>query len=189
MRNSFLLVLISLPIMFSCKQDYSPKPRGYFRIDFPAKEYQVFKSECSFSFEYPVYGEVEIVKQPNSSQCWQNISFSDYNAKIHLTYLPLNNDLSKHSEDIRSLVYKHIIKADDIKEERVNYSENNVYGIIYTLSGNTASSLSFILTDSVEHFLSGALYFSSIPNQDSLAPAIQFFQEDVVHLTESLTWN
>lgn len=189
MRYRFLTIIISSLIFLSCKQNFTPKPRGYFRLDFPEKEYRLFESDCSFSFEYPVYGEIEIVNQPNSFQCWQNISFPEYNAKIHLTYLPLNNDLSKHSEDIRSLVYKHIIKADDIKEERINNFENNVYGIIYTLSGNTASSLSFLLTDSVDNFLSGSLYFSSIPNHDSLAPAIQFFQEDVVHLTESLSWN
>lgn len=182
------LIYFSAFILLSCNKSYVPKPRGYFRIDFPEKEYTTYKSECPFTFEYPVYGVIEDVEQPDQNQCWQNISFPGYNAKIYLTYLPLQNNLSKHSEDIRTLVYKHIIKADDIKEIRVSKPENNVHGIIYSLSGNTASSISFLLTDSVNHFFSGSLYFSSIPNQDSLSPAIEFFREDVVHLTESLSW-
>lgn len=181
------MVIIPM-VLVACVNDFTPKPRGYFRIDFPDKEYQVFESDCPFTFEYPVYGEIEKLEETFANLCWQNISFPGYQAKIHITYIPLNNDLSRHTEEIRSLVYKHIIKADDITEQRLFFPENNTYGLVYSLSGNTASALTFMMTDSVNHFLSGSLYFSSIPNSDSLSPAIQFFQEDVVHLTESLTW-
>lgn len=186
-KRSLIVFIITMGFV-ACKNDYTPKPRGYFRIDFPEKKYQTFESNCPYTFEYPEYGEIEKLDEEFEKLCWQNISFPDYRAKIHMTYIPLNNDLSLHSEEIRSLVYKHIVKADDIKEQRLFFPENNAYGIIYSLSGNTASSLTFLMTDSVNHFLSGSLYFSSIPNHDSLAPAIHFFQEDVVHLTESLTW-
>ncbi len=188
MMKHILPILIITLFGISCRRDYTPRPRGFFRIDFPEKKYQKFNSQCPFTFEFPVYGKIEEVGLNNAAPCWFNIAFQDYKAKVHLTYIPLKNDLSTHSEDIRTLVYKHIIKADDIKETRVNIPEENVYGIIYSLSGNTASSLSFLLTDSVHHFLSGSLYFSSIPNKDSLAPAVKFFTEDVVHLTESLSW-
>lgn len=159
------------------------------RIDFPAKSYKQYTTDCNFSFEYPDYSVVERVETKSENSCWYNISAPAYNAKIHLTYRKLNKNLSVYSEDIRQLAYKHIVKADDIVETKVNNPENKVYGLVYSISGNTATALSFYLTDSVSNFLSGALYFAVAPNADSLAPAIQFFREDVVHLTETLVWN
>ena len=91
-------------------------------------------------------------------------------------------------EDVRTLVYKHIVKADDIVENIIIGPESKVYGIIYDLSGNTASTSTFFLTDSTNHFLTGSLYFSSHPNKDSLAPVMKFFEEDIVHLTRTLSW-
>jgi gliding motility-associated lipoprotein GldD len=64
-----------------------------------------------------------------------------------------------------------------------------VYGIVYDIRGNTASAVSFFATDSIQHFLSGSLYFSVQPNIDSLSPVIRFFKEDIVHLIETLKWN
>lgn len=184
----YTLVMLCLIVTVSCKQPTTPKPRGYFRIDFPEKEFRVYDSICPFTFEYPVYGQVEAVAGAYSEPCWFNINFAEHNAKIHLTYKELNNNLALHVEDMRTLVYKHIVKADDIVEHIVIGHESQVYGIIYELKGNTASSATFFVTDSVHHFLSGSLYFSSLPNKDSLAPSIQFFQEDIVHLTKTIAW-
>lgn len=188
MKLRIVFVSLVLLTFVSCNRGYTPKPRAYFRIDFPEKEYSDFSGACPFGFESPTYGQIERVNEDSEGACWYNISFPEYKAKIHLTYLPLENNLSKHSEDVREIVYKHIIKADNIEEIRFQNIDNNVYGILYKISGNTASSLSFLATDSLNHFLTGSLYFSTIPNQDSLLPAIQFFGEDVVHLTESLSW-
>jgi gliding motility-associated lipoprotein GldD len=183
-----ILTLGTLLIMCGCREPYAPKPRTYFRIDFPEKEYADFKSECSFSFQYPVYGVVEKTALVNAEPCWYNISFRDYKATIYLTYKPLKDNLSTHIEDIRKIVYKHIIKADDITETRITEPERAVYGLIYDIEGNAASSVNFYITDSVSGFLSGALYFNVPTNRDSLAPAIQFFRQDIVHLIQSFSW-
>jgi gliding motility-associated lipoprotein GldD len=184
------LVLISVLVLIftSCGSGYTPKPRGYFRIDFPEKEYKSFESNCPFSFEYPAYSVIETVAEGLNENCWYNISIPAYKTKIHLTYKNIDGNLAQYIEDIHKIAYKHTFKADDIEERRIIRKKDKVYGILYSITGNTASSMSFFLTDSVQHFLSGALYFSSTPNSDSLAPSIQFFQEDVVHLTESLVW-
>lgn len=182
------VLIILVTITSSCKEVPTPKPRGHFRIDYPEKAYQLYDSTCPFKFEYPVYGNIEKVESGYAEPCWFNISFPGHKAKIHLTYKALDNNLGAHIEDVRTLVYKHIVKADDIVEHIVIGNEARVYGIIYELQGNTASSATFFVTDSINHFLSGSLYFSSLPNKDSLAPSIQFFQEDIVHLTKSLTW-
>src|SRR4030042_2647426 len=106
---------------------------------------------------------------------------------IHLTYKPISHNLATYREDIRTLAYKHIIKADDIIDRPFYVPDRHVYGIMYDIRGNTASSLSFFATDSIHNFISGSLYFSVPPNIDSLAPAISFFKEDIMHLIETLT--
>jgi gliding motility-associated lipoprotein GldD len=172
----------------SCKKNYNPKPYGYFRIEFPEKKYYQFKSDCKFYFEIPVYGEVSPVKESYAEPCWYNVNFKDYNACFYLTYKPLHNNLAVHIEDIRTIVYKHSIKADDIIESPIDYPDRTVYGILYDIKGNTASSVNFYITDSVSGFISGSLYFNVRPNKDSLAPAIDFFHEDIVHLIKSFNW-
>ncbi|HBH47047.1 MAG TPA: gliding motility lipoprotein GldD [Bacteroidales bacterium] len=189
MRVQKVILLFILSIfIFSCVQSPTPKPRGYFRISLPEKKYQVYDSSCPYTFEYPVYGEIKQVEGVFAEPCWFNINFSDYHATLYLTYKELDGNLAIHMEDVRTLVYKHIIKADDIEENIVIGHKEKVYGIIYNLSGNTASTTTFFVTDSTRHFLTGSLYFSAIPNKDSLAPAIEFFQQDIVHLTKSLSW-
>jgi len=66
--------------------------------------------------------------------------------------------------------------------------QKSVYGILYNIRGNAASSIQFFVTDSVSNYLRGALYFSAQPQKDSLAPVIEFFREDVIHLIETLEW-
>jgi gliding motility-associated lipoprotein GldD len=197
MRNSaasILLRFIVLPVLLflitaGCHPSTTPKPRAYFRIDFPEKEYRTFSGDCPFSFEYPVYGEIMVPDVMDAEPCWYNIDFQPFKGKIYLTYKPVDNNLSVYLEDIRTLAYKHIIKADDIIDRPFYYPERHVYGILYDIRGNTASSLSFFATDSVRNFLSGSLYFSVQPNIDSLSPVISFFREDIMHLIETLTWN
>ncbi len=60
---------------------------------------------------------------------------------------------------------------------------------LYDLKGNTASAVEFYATDSLRHYLRGSLYFDAEPNADSLAPVIDFFREDIMHLIETLKWN
>lgn len=186
---STLLLFITISVFFTaCKKDNQPKPRGYFRIDFPEKKYTIYNSDCPYSFEYPEYGTIEKVDEFKGSDCWVNIAFPAYKAKIHLTYKTVDNNLAQYIEDIHTLTYKHVIKANDIVEIPIHNDSSKVYGVIYEISGNTASSISFFATDSTGHFISGALYFLTTPNADSLSPCLQFFRKDVVHLTESLQW-
>jgi gliding motility-associated lipoprotein GldD len=184
----FTSIIILVFCLAGCQENYTPKPKSYFRIDFPEKKYITYESDCPYSFEYPVYAVIAPFKGSGSEPCWINIEFPGYKGKIHLTYKSVNNDLSRYVEDVRTLAYKHIIKADDIIEKPVSFPDRNVYGLIYDIRGNTASSLSFYLTDSSRNFLSGALYFSVIPNKDSLAPVVRFFSQDIQHLIETLNW-
>ena len=51
-----------------------------------------------------------------------------------------------------------------------------------------ASHAQFYLTDSTRHFLTGALYFNTKPNFDSLYPAIHYVRKDIRRIMETLRW-
>ena len=120
--------------------------------------------------------------------CWFNIEFPDYKGKLHLSYMDVSHNLKLLTDDAHKLAYKHSVKADAIEERLWINDEKNVYGIIYLISGDAASSVQFFVTDSLNHYLRGSLYFDAQPDKDSLAPVINFFRDDIVHLIETLEW-
>jgi gliding motility-associated lipoprotein GldD len=126
--------------------------------------------------------------QVGAEKYWINIDFPRYKARIHISYKPVNGNIDNLIEDVRTLAYKHTIKADAINEKVFSNPERKVYGILYDIKGNAASSYQFYVTDSVKHFLRGALYFNVHPNKDSLSPAVEFFGKDMRYLIESLEW-
>jgi gliding motility-associated lipoprotein GldD len=187
-RKYALLMLVSLFLGISCQRTYTPKPRGFLRIEFPDKEYTRFDSSCPYSFDHPVYSQVLPDTDYNSEPCWINIEFPSFNGKIHISYKKVDGNIYRYMEDSRSLAYKHTIKADAIKETVYTDPEAEVYGILYDIKGDAASSLQFYLTDSNKHFLRGSLYFNVLPNKDSLAPVIDYFRKDIIQLIESFEW-
>ena len=57
------ILYISLIVFIACSSDYTPKPRGYFKLDLPEKEYQEYNnSSCPFYFLYPIYSNINIYK-------------------------------------------------------------------------------------------------------------------------------
>ena len=180
---------IILPVLLAngCGEAAAPKPRGHFRIDFPDKEYVRFDSICPFVFDYPLYGKIEQSATEDPS-CWFNISYDDYSGKLHLSYYQVTDNLEALIEDAHKLAYKHTVKADAIEETWWINDQKQVYGLIYNIKGNAASSVQFYLTDSVQHYLRGALYFNTQPDKDSLAPVIDFFREDVKRMVETFEW-
>ena len=61
-------------------------------------------------------------------------------------------------------------------------------GIYFSLGGNTATANQFFITDSVRHFLRGALYFDATPNEDSLSIVNEFLKKDLEHLINTMRW-
>lgn len=182
---SFLFLLLAL----SCKKEYIPKPRGYFRIGFPEKAYiKIDSVALPYRFEIPVYSKIVADDERMAEPYWVNLKIPQYKAEVHLSYKTVDNNLLKLTEDARTLAYKHSIKADAIDERVFINSEKKIYGTIYLIDGNSASPLQFYITDSTKHFLRGALYISEVPNIDSIRPVIQFLTPDVIHLIETTEW-
>ncbi len=170
--------------------DYAPKPRGYFRIEFPEKEYRQFNTDAPFSFDYPVYAEMYPDSSKNSQKDWYNLTFPAYNARLHISYYHIlsKSTLDELTEDTRKLAFKHTVKATGINEALIKNTQKDVYGIYYTIDGNTASSLQFFLTDSSKHYLRAALYFNEKPQQDSIQPVADFIEKDIEKMIASFKW-
>jgi gliding motility-associated lipoprotein GldD len=187
-------LLFALCIFHGCKDVIVPKPKGYFRIDLPAKNYIPFNeagklTDIPLEFEYPSYGIVSSKGDNPSESGWFNIEFPRYKARIYLTYKDIRGDLADIIEQTYTMnVKNHITKADAINELAINDKDRRIFGILYDLKGNTATSVQFYVTDSINHYLRGSLYFDSEPNADSLAPVIDFFRADIIHLIETLKW-
>jgi gliding motility-associated lipoprotein GldD len=189
----FVFGLILLFAMSSCGPDedeliYSPKPRAYFRIDFPKKNYVVYDSTCPFTFETPVYSRVEKDEDTNSEPCWLNIKYPQFNAQVHMSYKAIENNLPKFIEDSREMAIRHQVKATGLDQQPVLRDSAKVFGLMYDIAGNTASSVQFYLTDSTQHFIRGALYFNVAPNIDSQKIVIDYLREDILHLIKTFKW-
>lgn len=185
---AFCFILISF-IFIRCSDDYTPKPRGYFRLSFPPHQYERFDPEgCNFSFEKGIYTTISKDSSSMSQPCWYNVDYVKFHGQINLTYRELNNDLQRHFQDCYDLVYKHAVKADDIEPRVIANSDSTASGLYYEIEGNAACSVQFYITDSTNHFLRGALYFYAAPNYDSLAPSINFCKQDIEHLIKTLKW-
>jgi gliding motility-associated lipoprotein GldD len=182
----FLLFFVSC----SGNQDYSPKPRGYYRIVFPKKDYQTYTENCPFTFEYPKYARIEPDRAPRAKPCWLNMQFPQFNGTLHLSYehIQSKKEFNELIEDAHKLSFKHTVKATAIDEGVIKYPDRRVYGIYYTIDGNAASSVQFYLTDSTKNYIRGALYFNSEPRLDSIQPVLTFVKQDVNAMIKSFRW-
>ncbi|MBQ9471425.1 MAG: gliding motility lipoprotein GldD [Bacteroidales bacterium] len=187
-RVHIALLALVATLLTACGGGYAPKPRGYYRIDFPEKHYRPYDSTYPFRCNLPVYASINPMGAAEQGQQFLNIDIKRYNARIHLTYMDIHNNLDLMIEDAFAMAYKHTQKADAIDEKTYIDEQKRVYGLLYDIKGNSASSVQFFLTDSLRHYIRGALYFNCRPNKDSLAPVVQFVRDDIVELMESWEW-
>jgi len=197
MKNKLVWVFIATVMITACKETEAPlpKPRAYPRVEFPNKTYKrATLEDCSFGFEVPSYSEIVkdeyFFEDEISHDCWFDLSFTDFNGKLHCSYFPIANRTVFDSlvTDAFELVGKHRIKAN-YRDEFVIQKENGVSGILFDLGGPVASPLQFFLTDSTQHFLRGALYFENKVNPDSMNIIHEFIKEDVNKMIETFAWN
>jgi len=187
------LIPLFVAAITACDNDeekiYSPKPRGFFRISFPEKNYRIFDSICPYTFEMPIYSRIVQDKHKGAEPCWLNLEFPQFKATIHLSYKDVNDtSLNRYLEDSRDFAIRHQIKATGLEESVVIRDSAKVYGLVYDIAGNTASSVQFYLTDSTKHFLRGSLYFNTVTNIDSLKIVIDFIRKDILHMVQTCKW-
>lgn len=192
MKPVALLSIIAL-LVISCNSEFTPKRRGYYRIDFPKHEYQVFDQPgYPYSFEYPVYATVvkdsTFFEANPENPYWINIEIPRFNGKVYISYKNVAGaDFMKLVNDAYKMTYKHSSKATEITDSAMR-TPNGVHGVFFNVGGNAATAKQFFLSDSTRHFLRGALYFDATPNEDSLSVVNDFLQEDLKHLINTLRW-
>ena len=170
--------------------DYTPKPRGYIRIEPEVTGYQLLDlPEWPFLFEVSRSATIELPAEKGTLPMF-NLSYPALRAKIYCSYLPITSISYPEAEaESRRLVARlSVTSSDRIQEKAYAHPEVSVYGSLFLLEGNVASPIQFLLTDSVSHYLRGALYFDCRPNADSLAPVIDYVRQDVIELMQTFRW-
>jgi gliding motility-associated lipoprotein GldD len=209
MRWKYCALVLAL---FACNSAPVPKPKGYFRIDFPPRGYQRFDQPgYPYSFEYHVYASIlkdsTYFEQSPDNPYWINVDFPLFHGRIYLSYINIGthalykvkgpsgvyhdslgvNTFDKLVNDAFNLTNRHSEVASSIDQTPV-HPRPDIYGFVFEVGGNAATRYQFFLTDSVRHFIRGALYFDSPPNEDSLRPVNKFLFEDMKHLIGTLQW-
>ena len=86
----------ALFLLPSCQGEYTPKPRGYFRINLPEKSYRPFDTAYPYAFEYPAYARLVTDERSGSEPYWINIDFPQFKGRLHISYKKVDGDLSKY---------------------------------------------------------------------------------------------
>ena len=188
MKKLIVLLLISLHL--SCGENSVPKPKAELRLDYPVPKYNRTQFDLPFNFEENIITKnLTNIKVNNDSTSFGiDINYPMLKGTIYLTYKRVNGNLIPLIKDAQNLTQKHTIKADEIIEQKFINDEHRVFGMFYEVGGNAASQSQFYVTDSINHFLNGSLYFYAKPNYDSLYPAAVYLKNDIKHIMETLKW-
>ncbi len=186
--RTLLGIVLCVGLLTACGEAYVPKPRGYYRIDIPEAQYERWEGD---QYPYSFGGSKNAEYYPrikDGEKYWLDIYYPAFDVTIHCSYKPVQRNLRALSDDAQQFAFNHAAMATAIPEQGFANPEADVYGVFYQLMGNTASPFQFYLTDSTKNFFRGAVYFHCTPNQDSLAPVIDYLQHDVRYLMESFEW-
>ncbi len=213
MNKAFLNLTLIIPVLLTiaCNSPYSPRPKGYFRIDFPEQVYRSFDSTgFPYSFEYPVYAQISrdstLFDGNEDNPFWINVDFPRFNGRIYLSYKTIggksiykiktaagykdsliDNTFDGLRDEAYKMTFKHSLKASGIVDSAFR-TTNGIQGVYFNVEGNAATARQFFATDSTHHFLRGALYFDAAPNADSLSIVNDFLERDMRHMIQTLKW-
>lgn len=181
-----LIFIMLLTVLASCDEEVQPKPDAFLALEYPEAEYAIYTTDCPYKFEKNKYANAQTPR--GGKECWINLEYEQLRGTIFITYQPVRNNLDSLLADAQKLPLQHTIKADAIEGSKYTNDMNRTYGMFYQVSGNAASQAQFYLTDSINHFLTGSVYFETQPNFDSILPAAAYLKEDIRHLMETVEW-
>ena len=188
------VLIIVFVFLSSCENDVIPKPKALLRLEYPEAIYKVEDIEkMPFTFYRNSLGKNMRTKtlKGNTKSYGINIEYPQLKGTIYLTYKGVNGNrdyLNNFLRDAQNFTQEHTQKADEIAEQPFEDNKRKVYGMFYEVGGNAASQSQFYVTDSVNHFITGSLYFYAKPNYDSILPAAHYLKKDIKHIMETLEW-
>ncbi len=186
-----LLTILIVIALVSCQKDYLPKPKGYNRIDLPAHEYVHIADTMPYSFDISKHARLLPNESWITERYWVDIQYPEMNANVQITYKPISDEgklTREYVTDSYRLTAQHNVKAYAI-EEVIMELPNGDFASVSTLEGEIPTPIQFHVTDSMNHFLRGALYFETATKNDSLAPVIEYLKVDVIEMLRTLKWN
>jgi gliding motility-associated lipoprotein GldD len=171
-----------------CTKVSTPKPYGYYRISTPDTSYVPFSSQYpAYPYDFALSSNAR-VQVRSEEPYWINIWYPALDATIHCSYKPVQRNLRELTNDALEFVYRNASYATSIPEREYTHPEADVYGVLFDLEGNTASSCQFFITDSIGHFFRASVYCNCQPNADSLAPVYNYLRKDVIRMVETFEW-
>jgi gliding motility-associated lipoprotein GldD len=191
MRNYKFYLTISIGIILTaCSSNELPvpKPPTYLRLDLPEHKYIHFNDGCNYTFDVSTLFKVKSVTDNTGPTCHKDIDLGPLNGVIHFSYIDMVEPLAKYVNYSIDKVDEHKIKATAIEDSKIIRAKDKVYGTIFELQGDVASPFQFYLTDSSTKFVSGVVYFNSVPNYDSLKPSLVYLKEDLMKMINTFKW-
>lgn len=186
-----LLLLLLLAASCSRGRADTPKPRAYLRIQMPRPDYILCDTAAlPFTFQRSTFARLEWKKNTRGEK-WVDLVYPRFRGVVFLTYKPLRGpaDLAAQIDTSCRFLQEHYKLSSGVDESRYLDPDHNLYGATYHLKGQkVACTYQFWVSDSARHFLRGALYIDTPPNNDSLAPVLDYLQSDLDHLIETLRW-
>lgn len=199
------IIVIFSVVLISCNSTFTPKPKGYFKIELPKHSYKQFDSAgFPYTFEYPAYARISNESENgNIDPYWINVNFDGFNGRIYLSYKNIGgksiyrvkspngykdsvvmNTFEGLREEAYKLTYKHSVKSSGIVDSLFSIPNGHA-GVYFYVEGDAATSRQFFITDTTRNFLRGALYFDASPNADSISVVSDFLDADMKHLIKT----
>ena len=121
MRKNLIVLVLSLFTAFltgcgRATSEYTPKPKGYNRIDLPDNKYVKLKEKAPYTFELSSYAKIRPDSSKIAEPYWFHIIYPRFGAEIQLTYkrVPNNKTFDEFIEDSHMLLNKHQERAYSI---------------------------------------------------------------------------
>jgi hypothetical protein len=189
-KSKYYIFLIAYLILFgACTKESVPKPEGYPRLEPEYAGYTLVDIYSMFSFLMSSQAEIEPVEQDSLRGIWFNIHYKDLQARVYCSYFTEEKkNFPLVEEDMNRFIFSHIERAEAMNVSEFHNPQDQVFGQIYRLQGNVPSPVQFVITDSIASFVKGSLYFDTPMNRDSLAPVINYIDQDIEILMESFRW-
>lgn len=186
-----ILILCIVTLCIACGSDPVPKPKAMLRLEYPAPQYKTVDIPLPFTFEKNQLADpISKLKLDGINNMYAvNIEYPELKGTVYLTYKKVKDEnLTNLLRDAQNLTQKHTMKADEIEGDVYENPKKRVFGMFYEVGGNAASQSQFYVTDSINHFLVGSLYFYTKPNYDSIYPAAVYLKNDIKHIMETIEW-
>ena len=190
MRQWAAYIIMGFFALMACKSDFMPKPKGFNRIVLPDNEFRPLPDTFPYQFEYSEHANILKDSSWIAEPYWIDLYYPEFKASIQISYKPVKKSevlLKEYMATSYRLTSEHQVKAYSI-EEAIMQTQLGKTAVLAHLRGEVPSQYQFFTTDSVNHFLRGALYFNTATQNDSLQPVIEFMRKDIVHLLNTLQW-